>query len=237
MPKIFLALAAGSLTLLAAATAAAPLAAQVVGHAPERSPYRDLDVSQRFTIFAGYFDTQKDEIGATPQSGPTFGLRYDIPVAGPADFYARLQRVSSHRESFDPTLLASARDLGRQSIGLYVADLGFDLNLTGRRSWHGIIPAVGFGAGIATAPAAGGRDPYDFGTTFAFTMEGGLRFNPSNSYEFRLNVSPTFYQNHYPVGYFVAPPGGAPLLATSTARSGFRHALDYTAGLSIPLFR
>lgn len=214
------------------------LAAQVVvGHTPETTPYRDITASQRLTIFGGYFNAQKDEIGATPQSGASIGLRYSIPVAGPADFYARLERVSSHREAFNPTKPAETRSLGTQNLGMYVADLGFDFNLTGRRTWHGLIPLLGFGLGVTSAPTTTKDDPYDFGTQFSFSLEGGIRFNPTNSYEIRLNAKPTFYQNHYPAQYYATPTNGTPLLEKSTARSGFRHAFDYTAGLSIPIFR
>jgi hypothetical protein len=233
MPKIILALALVSLTVIPPA-----LPAQVVvGHTPETSPFRDITASQRITLFGGYFKAQSDEIGATPQSGPAFGLRYDLPVAGPADFFVRVERVSSHREAFNPALPAETRSLGRQSVGLYVADLGFALNLTGRRTWHGIIPAVSFGLGVVSATGTTAKDPYDFGTQFAFSTDFGIRFNPSNSYEFRLNAGPTFYQNHYPAAYYLPVSTSGALLPPSTARSGFRHGMNYTAGLSVPVFR
>ena len=226
-----------TLSLASLAVPAALSAQVVVGHTPETSPYHDITASQRFTIFGGYFQTPSDGIGATPQSGPAVGIRYDLPVAGPADFFVRFERVNSHRTAYDPTLPNATRSLGRQSLGMYVADLGFALNLTGRRTWHGIIPALDFGLGLVSAPGTTGKDPYDFGTQFAFSADAGIRFNPSNSYEFRINAGPTFYQNHYPPAYFVSPAGSTPLLPASTARSGFRRGMNYTAGLSIPVFR
>ncbi|HEY5086079.1 MAG TPA: hypothetical protein VII66_01860 [Gemmatimonadaceae bacterium] len=235
MSKILVAL---SLASLALAPPPSALSAQVVvGNTPENSPFRDIAATQRITLFAGYFKAQTDAIGAIPQSGPSLGVRYDLPVAGPADFFARFERVSSHRESFDPTLPAATRSLGQQNLGLYIGDLGFDLNLTGRRTWHGIIPAVGLAIGIASAPDNSTKDPYNFGTQFEFSGDVGIRFKPTNSYELRLNATPTFYQNHYPLAYYAVPNGGTAILPTSTARSGFTHAIDYTAGLSIPLFR
>jgi hypothetical protein len=233
MSKIILALS------LALAIAPSALPAQaVVGHTPENSPYRDVKASQRITVFGGYFQAQGSENSATPQSGPAFGLRYDLPVAGPADFFARVERVQSHRQAFDPTLPAVTRSLGSQNVGLYVADLGFSLNLTGRRTWHGIIPAIGFGLGVVSAPDVPvTKDPYDFGTQFAFSADLGLRFNPSNSYEFRLSAGPTFYQNHYPAAYYVTPTGSTPILPADVAKSGFTRSMSYTAGLSIPIFR
>ena len=233
MSKITLAFSLASLAVAPSAL----LAQVVVGHTPETSPYRDITATQRVTLFGGYFKTQADEIGATPQSGPAIGIRYDLPVAGPADFFARFERVNSHREAFDPTLSGSARSLGRQNMSMYVADLGFSINLTGRRTWHGITPAVGFGLGVVSAPATTAKDPYSFGTQFAFSADAGIRFNPNNSYEFRLGAGPTFYQNHYPAAYYATPTASAALVAASTARSGFKRGMSYTAGLSIPVFR
>lgn len=221
--------------------AAAPVAAQsVVGYPPPESPYRDVQPSQHITLFGGYFHAQQDEIGATPRGGPLFGLRYDIPVSGPAEFFARVERVSSHRTAFDPTLPAGTRSLGDQSVGLFLADLGFALNLTGQKSWHGLIPTIGLGLGVASAsqPSTGGKDPYKFGTQFAIRTDAGLRIIPGNSYELRLMVGNTLYQNHYPAGYYALPTGvTTPLLGTTTARSGYRTNWSYTAGVAVPLFR
>lgn len=233
MSKILVALSLAALTL-----AAPVLSAQVVvGHTPETSPFRDIDASQRFTLFAGYFTTAQDGLGTTPQGGSAIGARYDIPVAGPADFFVRFQRVGSHRNAYDPSLPASTRSLGQQSLSLFAGDLGFALNLPGRRTWHGIIPNVAFGLGVISAPGTTAKDPYNFGTQFSFSGSAGIRFNPSNSYEFRLDAGPTFYQNHYPAQYYIAPASGAALLPATTPRSGFRRGMSYTAGLSIPLFR
>jgi len=230
--------------LVAGFAAVTPLAAQqVVGHTPSQSPFRDIKPSQQLTFEGGYFQTQKDEIGATPRSGPMFGVRYDIPVGGPARFYVRLDRVSTHRETFDPSQPPATRDLGDVSNPLWLGDLGFALDLTGERTWHGIIPTVDVGLGVATASKTTKRDPYNFGTQFAIRSDLGFRIHPGNGLELRLLAGPTLYQNKYPGAYFVAPTtttgasAGSPLLATGTARSGFRTNWAYTAGLSIPLFR
>ncbi len=232
MPKIFLALA-----LLCSA----PLAAQtVVGHTPANSPFRDVAPSQHITLLGGYFHTPSDEIGATPQGGALVGLRYDLPVSGPAEFFARAQRVSSHRTAFDPTQPVATRSLGEQSVRLYLVDLGFALNLTGQKSWHSVIPVIGFGLGVVSAsqPSSGGKDPYKLGTQFAINTDAGIRIVPGGSYELRLMVGNSLYQNHYPASYFTAPAAGTtPLLGAGVSRSGYRSNWSYTAGLALPLFR
>ncbi|MDQ2890825.1 MAG: hypothetical protein M3R65_09810 [Gemmatimonadota bacterium] len=227
-----------ALSLAALALAPVGLAAQVVvGHLPENSPYSDIAATQRLTFFGGYFATQQTATGAAPQSGPALGLRYDIPVAGPADFFVKVQRVSSHRDAYDPTLPAETRSLGRQNLPLYNADLGFDMNLTGRRTWHGLIPVLGFGLGVVSATGTTAKDPYSFGTQFSFSGDAGVRIVPGNFIELRFDASPVFYQNHYPSAYYVTPANSTPILATSQARSGFQHAIAYTAGLSVAVFR
>ena len=228
------------LLLSLAVLAVTPLALSaqvVVGHTPQTSPYDDIDATQRLTIFGGYSRPQGDGLNATPQSGPAFGLRYDLPVSGPADFYVRVQRANSWRDAYNPTLTAATRFLGRQNLEFYSGDLGFALNLTGRRTWHGLIPTVDFGLGIVSAAGTTKDDPYSFGTQFAFSTGVGIRYNPRNSFELRFDAGPTFYQNHYPAAYFVTPTGGKPLLANTDSRSGYQHSLSYTAGLVIPIFR
>lgn len=232
------------LTLAALLVTTTPLAAQqVVGHLPSQSPFRDVKPSQHLTLEGGYFQAQKDEIGATPRGGALFGVRWDIPVSGPAVFYVRLDRVSSHRQAFDPTLPPATRSLGQVNQALYLGDLGFALDLTGERTWHGVIPVMDVGLGVASASRATNKDPYDFGTQFAIRGDLGLRIVPGNGVELRLMAGPVMYQNRYPSAYFVAPVNGtgatvgAPLLAQGTARSGFRTNWAYTAGLALPLFR
>jgi hypothetical protein len=236
MSKLLTALRALALVALAPA---ATLSAQIVGTTPANSPFQDIKASQHLTLFGGYFRPQHDEIGATPQGGPTFGLRWEIPVAGPADFFIRAQRVNSHRTSYDPSQPAATRNLGDHSLGMYLADLGFAFDLTGRKTWHGIIPVVDFGLGVVSAAGkTSTKDPYDFGNQFLINFDAGLRIVPSGSYELRLMAGTSFYQNHYPAAYFIPPSSSiAPLLPLSTAKSGFRSALNVTAGLAVPLFR
>ncbi|HEV2641523.1 MAG TPA: hypothetical protein VGT98_02395 [Candidatus Elarobacter sp.] len=235
MSKLFAALALAMLAPVSASLSAQ----QVVGHPPETSPYEDVRSSQHLTLFGGYFRPQQDRLGAAPQGGPTVGLRYEIPVAGPADFFVRAQRVSSHRTAYDPTLPPATRNLGDHGLGLYLADLGFAFDLTGRKSWHHVIPVIDFGLGIASASGQStAKDPYTFGSQFAINLDAGLRIVPSSSYELRFMAGSSFYQNHYPAAYFVTPTVGVPpILEISTPKSGFRNAMTYSAGLAIPLFR
>jgi len=70
-------------TILAGATMAGPVAAQV-GHAPAASPYADLEYRQEFTLYGGYYYAGNDRVGVAPGSGPMVGARYDLRLGGPA---------------------------------------------------------------------------------------------------------------------------------------------------------
>ena len=121
-----------------------------VGHPPARSPFRDLEFKHELTLFGGYYQAAKDPAGVAPRSAPMEGIRYELTVGGPVQFVARLARVNSERHVINPLEPRATRDLGVQSWPVYLTDLGFSLNLTGQRSWHGIVPVVSGGIGIAS---------------------------------------------------------------------------------------
>jgi hypothetical protein len=165
------------------------------------------------------------------------GLRYEVDIAGPAQFWARVARVSSERNAYNPTVAAESRLLGKFSDPLYLADVGFTFNLTGRKSWHRIVPVVGFGIGVANASKMVTTDPYNFGTQFSFSTEAGVRIVPSDRYEVRLMIGNTFYKNHYPNEYTLNGADTTSVLGPNVARSSYLANFALTAGLSIPLFR
>jgi len=231
-------LSVATLPVLALSLAGAAGAQQIVGSLPSRSPYHDVAGGQRVTLFGGYFMPQKDEIGATPRSGPMLGLRYGVSVGSAAEFFARGAAIHSHRAAFDPTAAPAARALGDVTQSLYLMDLGFAVNVTGAKSWHRIIPTASFSVGILTGPATAKKDPYSFGTQFAISSAAGFRIVPSNSFELRFEAGSTLYQSHYPTAYFTTTSANTTaLLGSGTAKSGYRNAWSLTAGASVPIFR
>lgn len=145
-----------ALLALALLVAPAPLVAQVdVGYPPPRSPFRDLEFKQEATLFGGYYIAGKDPAGIAPQSGPMAGIRYEVTVGGPAQIVARLARVMSERRVIDPLQPVASRDLGVQNWPLYLVDVGMSLNLTGQRSYRGVVPVIY--AGLALHPILTGR--------------------------------------------------------------------------------
>jgi len=222
----------GALALAFIATAAR---AQV-GHLPENSPYRDLETRQEFTFFGGRYTTGKDPIGVAPLDGPMYGIRYQVHVGGPAFLMARWSHVNSSRFAIDPTKNGAARKLGKhnESVNLYDVDLA--LNLTGEKSFHHIVPVINFGAGLASCSCSVANDPYTFGTPFAFTFGGGLRYVPGSRLQLTVDWNDYLYQLKYPTAYYVIPTGGT-AAATNEARSFWKNNKALTFGASLLFFR
>jgi hypothetical protein len=207
-----------------------------VGHLPENSPYRDLETRQEFTFFGGRYTTGKDPIGVAPLDGPMYGIRYQVHVGGPAFLMARWSHVNSSRFAIDPTKNGAARQLGKhdESINLYDIDLA--LNLTGEKSFHHIVPVINFGAGVASCSCSVTKDPYTFGTPFAFTFGGGLRYVPGSRLQLTVDWNDYLYQIKYPTAYYVIPTGGT-AAATNEARSSWKNNKALTFGASLLFFR
>ena len=222
-----------ALVLLIAAT---PALAQV-GYEPERSPFRDVRHSQSLTLFAGYFAARTDPAGVAPQSAPMLGLRYEVRLGGPAQLLARAGTAFSERRVVDPTLIGDARELGRESWPVYLADVGIALSLTGQKSWHNLVPMVQGSIGVAS-DLRGSADVggYKFGTTFALTLGGGVRW-VRERLEFRADLTDYLYQIRYPDSYYVQPPGGSPLLPSTQSTNLWTHNVALTLGASYALFR
>lgn len=207
-----------------------------VGHLPENSPYRDLETRQEFTFFGGRYTTGKDPIGVAPLDGPMYGIRYQVHVGGPAFLMARWSHVNSSRFAIDPTKNGAARQLGKHNESVNLYDIDLALNLTGEKSFHHIVPVINFGAGVASCSCSVKGDPYTFGTPFAFTFGGGLRYVPGGRFQLTVDWNEYLYQLKYPAAYYIIPVGGT-AAATNEARSFWKYNKALTFGASLLFFR
>lgn len=215
----------------------APAAGAQVGHLPENSPFRDVETRQEFTFFGGHYSAGQDPINVGPHGGPMYGLRYEIHVGGPAFLMARWSHVNSYRFPIDPTKSGSAAQLGRKNVGLNLLDLNLALNLTGQKSYHSIVPVVNFGAGIASCGCTVDPDPYAFGTPFAFSFGGGLRYVPGGRFQLRVDLNDYLYQLKYPTQYYLTPTGGTAAVTGNQSRSFWKNNRALTVGASYLFFR
>lgn len=219
---------------------AMPVAAQSVdvGYSPPKSPFRDLEYHQELTLFGGYYSAGKDPAGAAPKAAPMEGIRYEVTVGGPAQIVFRLARVNSERDVIDPTKPAASRRLGSQSWPVYLVDAGMSLNLTGQRTFHGVVPVIYTGVGLASdLDKAVDADPFNLGTTFAFSFAGGLRFVPGGRFQVRADAGTYIYQIKYPTGYYVVASDNTSVLAAKQAKNFWKRNGAFTLGVSYLLFR
>lgn len=228
-----------ALLALIAACIATPLAAQVdVGYPPPASPFRDLEYKHEATVFGGYYFAAKDPAGVAPRSGPMEGIRYELVIGGPAQFVFRLARVNSERRVVDPLKPVATRELGVVSWPIYLTDLGFSFNLTGQRSWHGVVPVIYTGVGLATdLDKQAENDPFNLGTTFAFSLAGGLRFVPGGRFQMRADAGTWFHQIKYPTSYYTTTSDNTSVLPEDQTKNFWKRNFGLTLGASYLLFR
>ncbi len=209
-----------------------------VGYPTDRSPFADLQYRQELTIFGGHFRAGTEPAGVAPRSGPMVGGRYEITVGGPAQLYVRTSRVFSERMALDPTKPAATRNLGISKVPLYLADLGISMNLTGQRSFHGIVPSLAVGAGVvSTLNSKVEKDPYKLGTTFAFSFGGGLRILPTERMQIRVDGGTHMYQIRYPTEYSTPASDNTSVIPSDQAKSFWKSNPSVTVGLSYLFFR
>ncbi|HJQ12946.1 MAG TPA: hypothetical protein VJ840_18085 [Gemmatimonadaceae bacterium] len=208
-----------------------------VGHLPQNSPYRDLETRQELTAFGGYYRAGEDPIAIAPQDGPMWGLRYLIHVGGPAFLMARWSHVNSERVAIDPTKTGTARQLGKHNVSINLYDVDLALNLTGQKSFHHIVPVINLGAGIGSCGCSVTNDPYTFGTPFAFTFGGGLRWVPGGRFQLTADWNDYLYQLKYPTAYYLNPAGGTAAVPPNQARSFWKNNRALTIGASLLFLR
>ena len=209
---------------------ASPALAQV-GHDPESSPYRDLEYRQELTPYGGYTRARVDPAGVHPQSAAMAGLRYELYLGGPVSLTTDLSETFSDRTVIDPTKPRAQRVLGTETAPVYALDVGIALGITGRKTWHRLAPQVRAGLGVAHSTAADDPDGYKFGTPFAITFGGGLKFVPGGRLQLRADVGERLFKQKYPDAYYKTTSDNTAVLTTTPRSIWTSHTL-LTLGVS-----
>ena len=209
-----------------------------VGHLPDHSPYRDVAIKHSLTYFGGYYTAGKDPAGVAPTSAPMVGARYAIRLGGPVYFTGRLAGVFSERDVVDPSLPTAQRRQGTTSVPLMFGDLGFDLVLTGAKSWHSLQPAINASVGLA-ADLSGKTDKsqYRVGIPFLLAYGPSLRIVPGGKWSWRLDLIDHYFRIRYPESYFLKTGPDSTFLPPDGKRTLWRHNWATTLGVSVALFR
>ena len=226
--------------LLAAALAvggAAPLAAQV-GYEPGSSPFHDLTTHQAITFSLGYFGGNEAAAGVGWRRAAMYTARFDTRLGGPFDLYVSIGFAGSSRFRINTTLDSATRKTGPWKKTLILADLGLVMNLTGPKSWHGLAPYVGIGAGemfpTASETDVGG---YNAGSNFTMVPMVGTRIFLGKSLSVRVEMRDYFFRYEWPLRFFAPLDQNSnvitPAILPATASDKqWRHNFALTAGLS-----
>jgi hypothetical protein len=188
--------------LLVAATTAGPLAAQV-GNQPSLSPFHDLTARQAFTFSAGRFGGNAGGAGVGWRPGAMAAVRLDTRIGGPVDFYVSIGFAGSSRYKINTEQDTLTRKTGPFKKTLFLTDIGLVLNLTGAKTWHGIAPYVGFGAGWVL-PSAAETDTggYNAGSNLTLVPSLGTRIFFTRSLAARIEVRDYIFRYEWPLRYF-----------------------------------
>ena len=235
MSRALLARAALVVALLAGPSVAG---AQQVGYVPSQSPYRDLDYHQDVSAMFGWYHAKRDAAGVAPQSGLLTGLLYEWRAGGPAYLTGEFDRIQSQRLVLNPTKPAASRTVGTRSDALYDLDLSLAIALTGFRTWHHIQPLVKGGVGLVSDFKGADVGGYTFGTRFALSWGGGVRWVPGGRWAMRADVNNRLYTISYPESYYIPPTsGGTSVLTPAQSRSLWTNNTALTIGVSYQFSR
>lgn len=192
-----------------------PAAAQV-GHAPESSPYRDIRFGSYLVATGGKAYGSGGAAGLGPHDGSSYGFRFVLLGNKPFQIslggtYGNLSRLLQN-----PHEAPATRTSGPFDQRVLFADVAFQLNLTGNKSWRGIAPYVGAGGGLLFAEAIP-EDTTSFrmGTRFYFAPFFGSRLFVGQRIYLFGEMRATFWQIRYPASYGSAPsnaPGEPPVI-------------------------
>lgn len=219
-------------TLMAVALASPIAAGAQVGHTPRQSPYRDLEFRQELTFFGGQYGASADPARVAPKSGVMAGAHWEFRLGGPAYLTARVAGVMTERREIDPRLEVDERFLRNKSMVAAFTDVGFALNLTGYKSWHGLIPTLGGGLGLAAGFDKRDVGGYSFGTPFLLALRPGLKFSTNGKWQGRLDASNYFFRVRYPETYFIKTGADDPVLNPAAARNYWKRNLALTLGVT-----
>jgi hypothetical protein len=107
------------------------------------------------------------------------------------------------------------------------------MSLTGAKSWHGIVPELAAGVGlISDFQSKADSGGFKFGTRFALTWGGGIRWSPGGQWQVRGDITNRAYTIAYPESYYTAPTGGTAVAKSTQSKSFWTNNPAFTLGLS-----
>jgi hypothetical protein len=172
-----------------------------------RSPFEFVDERQLLGVTAGYLRTDRGNVGFGPHSAPFYGLRYAIRLSGPFVAEATAALIHTTRTVVDTLQVDGVRQTrGDGDLTLLHLGAAARFDLTGPRTWHGLMPYLlaGAGAVIQTRNVAAGDEhlPADvrfrFGTSFAGSLGAGVEWLPVRRVGVQADVRNIFWRLNTP---------------------------------------
>jgi hypothetical protein len=227
-----------ALAIALVAPVATPLAAQV-GTTPEASPYLDLRGKQALTLTTGVIAPGGDPAGVGPRTGMQVSARWELLLTGPLWLQTRATYAPALDRTYkDPLVTGAPRILGTSTRPLAAVEVGFGMNLTGNKSWRGLVPQTHAAFGWVTG-GTGKADPggYNFGNKFTVSYGVGLRVPTGRAWEVSADVTHLFWKYSYPEDYGPNGIGGANAIVPSGSLSPWKGNLLLNIGMSRFFFR
>ena|SRR5688572_12631816 len=173
------------------------------------TPYRFFEHTQAAGLFAAQISTDQGQLGLGPESGTAFGGRYHIRLGGPFFLEAEVMYFSTTRAVRDTAVVDSAFEkIGEAETGLINGLASLRFNITGQRTWHRLLPFIVLGAGLTheiqddedADEAVPSESRFDFGTTFAGQLGGGIEWVPVDRLAVRIDARSILWQIKAPDG-------------------------------------
>jgi opacity protein-like surface antigen len=186
------------------------------------SPYDYIDKAQAAGVYVGYLFTSPDvglpdstTLPLGPQSGPVFGVRYQVRAAGPLSIDASVGVSPTERKLFAAELDADSVFVGPQDLEttvpstLVMADVGLRFYVTGPRTWNGLAPFV-VGMGGVVGDVRGTFDEeeevsddakFRFGPSFAVGAGLGTDWFPVPNASLRVEATGRLWRMSTPSAF------------------------------------
>ena len=224
------------LLALALAAGARAAAAQTIP-----SPYDYIEQTQAIGLFGGYLFTDPDasitdstSVPLGPQSGPVFGIRYQVRAAGPLSIDASVGVSPTERRLFGTTTNTDSAFTGVVDLETTVpatvlmADVGLRFFVTGPRTWNGLAPfVIGAGGMVGDVRGTFGKEAdidenarFRFGPSFAVGAGLGTDWFPVPNASLRVEAMGRLWRMSTPSGF----------LAPTDERSQWNPAVGITVG-------
>lgn len=177
------------------------------------SPYRFVDANQQVGVLGGYVFTDPGTVELGPTDAAVIGARYGIRISGPFGLEGTLLYMPTSRMVLDTVVTPTQADTLYQTVGeadlslaIGHADLRFDL--TGPRTWNGLMPYVLLGLGAAIRVSEDetvdedlpSEDRYRFGTRLVGDLGAGVEWFPLERWTVRLDARDYLWKIQVPRG-------------------------------------